>query len=351
MTVRSSDRLYDHPFSREYWKDAAAEFRNVRTLVFAALMIALRVVFKAVKIPIGPYLDINTAFLVNALGAMTFGPVVAIAAAAITDTLGAVLFPSGPYFFPFIFVEIAGSLIFSLFLYRTRVTVLRVVLSRFCISFFVNLVLQTPIMILYYNMYLGGGYAWIDLPRIIKNLVLFPFEALVLVFFLRYAMPPLERMRLLKSRSAGLMLNRKEVIRIVALALASAAVFAGGSIYLHNSVSLSASYTPAQRLEANRSCLSHVLEEDPALFEKDTAAIVESAYSPFLSGETSWTVAVYKMDLEVLAGEDKTVDTVMGYSKSKAAKDPALTRLYTAEMKTGGDGTLISFEKRENTGK
>ena len=76
---------------------------------------------------------------------MVFGPVVAIVAAAISDTLGCLLFPSGAYFFPFIFIEIAGSLIFALFLYRARVTATRVILSRFCIDFFVNIVMNTPI--------------------------------------------------------------------------------------------------------------------------------------------------------------------------------------------------------------
>ena len=60
---------------------------------------------------------------------MIFGPVVAIIAAAISDTLGCILFPTGVYFFPFIFTEIAGSLIFALFLYRAPLTNLRVTLS------------------------------------------------------------------------------------------------------------------------------------------------------------------------------------------------------------------------------
>ena len=62
--------LYPHPFSKAYWRDAAAELRDTHMLVFAALMIALRLVMKQVSIPITPVLRINTAFFVNALGAM-----------------------------------------------------------------------------------------------------------------------------------------------------------------------------------------------------------------------------------------------------------------------------------------
>ena len=66
-----------HPFSKAYWHDAAAELTDTHTLVFAALMIALRLVMKQISIPITPVLRINTAYFVNALGAMVFGPVVA----------------------------------------------------------------------------------------------------------------------------------------------------------------------------------------------------------------------------------------------------------------------------------
>lgn len=222
MSSRKSSRLYAHPFCRDYWRDAAAEFRDTRVLVFAALMIALRVALKSVRIPIAPNLDINVQLFINALGSMTFGPVVAIAAAAVSDTLGCLLFPNGPYFFPFIFTEIAGSLIFALFLYRADLTVRRIVLCRFCVNFFVNIVLQTPIMALYYQMMLGKSYTWFNLPRIIKNLVLFPFEAVLLVLFLRYAVPPLSRLGFVRSRVGELKLDKKNILLLVGLTAASA---------------------------------------------------------------------------------------------------------------------------------
>ena len=105
MTEKSqlSTELYPHPFSKAYWKQAASEFKKTNVLIFAALMIALRVVLKSLAIPIAADLKINIAFFINAYGAMVFGPVVAIVAAAISDTLGCILFPSGAYFFPFIF--------------------------------------------------------------------------------------------------------------------------------------------------------------------------------------------------------------------------------------------------------
>ena len=196
MKQTKSTALYQTPFSKAYWRDAAMELKDIRILVFAALMIALRVALKSLGIPIAADLKINIAFFINALGAMVFGPVVAILAAAVSDTLGCLLFPTGVYFFPFIFIEIAGSLVFALFLYRTRVTATRVILSRFCVDFFVNIVLNAPIMAWYYQVVLNKSYAFFQLPRILKNLALFPLESVLLILFLMVMIPLAYRMHL-----------------------------------------------------------------------------------------------------------------------------------------------------------
>ena len=215
--MQNNIKLFDRPFSKEYWKQAASELKNTKTLIFAALMIALRIALKSVSIYIAADLRISIEFLVNALGAMVFGPVVAIAGAAVSDTLGALLFPSGPYFFPFIFTEIAGSMVFALFFYRTRISVTKVILSRFCTNFFVNIVLQTPIMALYYQMMLGKTYKILNLPRMIKNLVLFPIESLLLVLFLRALIPSLKSLGYKVSDISNLHFTKKNIITLVIL--------------------------------------------------------------------------------------------------------------------------------------
>ena len=217
--MQNNIKLFDTPFSKEYWKQAASELKNTKTLIFAALMIALRIALKSVSIYIAADLRISIEFLVNALGAMTFGPVVAIAGAAVSDTLGALLFPSGPYFFLFIFTEIAGSLVFALFFYRTRISVTKVILSRFCTNFFVNIVLQTPIMYLYYQMMLGKTYKIFNLPRMIKNLVLFPVESLLLVLFLRALIPPLKSLGYKVSDISKLHFTKKNIVTLVILTI------------------------------------------------------------------------------------------------------------------------------------
>ena len=98
--VQKSTALYPHPFSKAYWRDAAAEMKDIRMLVVTALMVALRIALKPFAIYIGPQMAIQTATLATALGAMIFGPVVAIPAAIVSDTIGFMIFPTGDYFLP-----------------------------------------------------------------------------------------------------------------------------------------------------------------------------------------------------------------------------------------------------------
>lgn len=229
MTQRSAASsdgvLYPSPFSQAYWRQAVSEFKNPAMLLFAALLIALRVALKSVSIPVGADLRIGVGFFVNAFGSMVYGPVVAILSAAVTDTLGALLFPTGPYFPLFLITEIAGALIFALFLYRADITALRVILSRFCIDFFVNIVLTTPIMMAYYRVMLGKSYNVFHWPRIVKNLILFPIESVLLILFLRLVVPPTQRF-FSGSSVENLRFTRKNIITLSALTVLGAGAVA-----------------------------------------------------------------------------------------------------------------------------
>ena len=131
--TQKSTTLYPHPFSKAYWRDAAAELKDIKMLVITALMIALRIALKPFAIYIGPQMAIQTATLATALGAMIFGPVVAIPAALISDTVGFMIFPTGDYFLPFALTEIASTMIYALCFYRAKPNATRVMVARFLI--------------------------------------------------------------------------------------------------------------------------------------------------------------------------------------------------------------------------
>lgn len=345
----NSFKLFKTPFCREYWRAAAGEFKKPRMLIFAALMIALRVALKSLSIPVAADLRISVAFFINAFGAMVFGPVVAIPAAAISDTLGCLLFPTGPYFFPFVFTEIAGSMIFALFFYRAELTAKRVILSRFCIDFFVNVALNTPVMWLYYRMVMGKNYAIFDLLRVVKNLVMFPIESVLLILFFRAVVPAARSMGYVYSGVDGLRFNKRNVALLIALALIGASAVGGYAVYSYNTTSMSASYSPEERLAKNEEMNAWVCEQ-AGLDPEETVTIVESAFRKVGKPEITYTLAVYRVNEDVFnekaaADEAYTQDTLRGYSKSKAAADDALTRVGTATATTDkGTGAHIELK-------
>ena len=320
--------LYTSPFSMAYWRDAAAELRDTRILVFAALMIALRVALKSLGIPIAADLKINIAFFVNAFGAMVFGPVVAILAAAISDTLGCLLVPSGAYFFPFIFIEIAGSLIFALFLYRARVTATRVILSRFCIDFFVNIVLNTPIMWLYYKMVLGKSYVIFQLPRIIKNLALFPLESVLLVLFLTAMMPVGARFGLLYDKGENLRLRKRQVALLVTLFVVGAACVGGYYVYNYNTTN-HASKLPAAEVASINSALTR-LGKDQNLLDDGQVVTVSKVYKK-LGGDTTVEFTVYQTSAET------DLNAAAGYLEKSAKADETMTKVASGSAVLPGD--------------
>ena len=337
---QKSTALYPHPFSKAYWHDAAAELKDTHMLVFAALMIALRLVMKQISIPITPELRINTAYIVNALGAMVFGPVFAMLCAAVTDVLGYLIRPDGIYFLPFILTEIGGSVVFALFLYRAKVTTTRVMLSRFTISLVINVLLQTPIMMWYYAIYMGGKqYTFaMAVPSMIKNILMFPIESVLLTLFLGIMLPITNRLGLTYSvghAKDALKFSKKQVLTLALLFVFGVGCVFGYLGYYYTHTSLSASYTTEERYRENTHMTQVLAQEDTDIDPDSTVTTIESAYKKFLTDEVTYTVAVYTVDEEVLSGYDKDLETIRGMSKSKAkavAEDGVMEKVGTATI-------------------
>lgn len=324
--------MYKSPFCKAYWADAAAELKDLKMLVFAALIVALRVALKTVvRIPLAPSLDITPAFLANALGAMVYGPVVGAIGAVVSDFLG-VMLRGDNYFLPYVLTEIAGSMIFAMFFYRQKITPTRVILSRFTICLCVNILLQTPIDMLYYLVYSGKASVVITLPRILKNLFMFPIESVVLTVFLAALQPITYRMGLTYDGEAKLKFSKKQIALLITLVvIGSASVF--GYLFVHyDNTSLSSAYTLEERMEANQSMQKIILETGDEFDDITTLTVVESAYKEFLGEQINYSVAIY----QVADGVEVT-DEMWCYSKSPAAKDENLTRV--------GNVTIVVNEK------
>ena len=356
MSNNVSTALYPHPFSKAYWRDAANEMKSTKMLVVTALMVALRIVLKPFAIYIAPQLAIQTAMLATALGAMIFGPVIAIPAAIVSDTIGFMLFPTGDYFLPFVLTEIASTMIYSLFLYRAKVTPVRVMLARFCICLFVNVILQQVIFAWQY-IYMGNPEkamssitGMMSVARIFKNLCFFPIEAVVLTIFLRFLLPVTQRAKLTFCGDSDMKFTKTAIVTLVVLMLVGTASSVGYLTYRYAGTSRSADFTDKQRVKENQAATQLVLDKTDEWSEDTVICIVDSAFRPMFEKETDYTVSVYVLDQEAFdagvadaaaKGEKYDMDTLWGYSKSGPGKDPygsmikVATVTYTEVEKTG----------------
>lgn len=185
MRTASSREVFKNPFSSRYWQLALKEFASVRTLVLAAIIIAIRVAIKELRIPIvPPSVYFGFDFLINSAGSMIYGPIVALLVGAVSDTLGAVLFPIGTYFFPFIVVEMLSGFIFALFFYRQQLSTRRIILARLAVVVICNFIVNPLIMTWSNYFFYKAPYEFITIARVLKNAAMFPLECLILVFWL-----------------------------------------------------------------------------------------------------------------------------------------------------------------------
>ncbi|MDD6995277.1 MAG: folate family ECF transporter S component [Candidatus Borkfalkiaceae bacterium] len=212
-------------FSKAYWREAARLFKNVRILAFAALICALRVAVKMFSVPVAPGLYLSFDCYVNAVGALVYGPLVALGVGAVSDTIGALLFPKGPYFFPFIVVEMASGFIFALFIWRKKLTATRLLTAKFTVNFVCNIILTSLIQKWYYALFEAEKvYYIINGARIVKNLVLFPLEATLICLLVNALLPGLKALRYADKDQQGIPLTKKEIVCCVLLAVFSVAL-------------------------------------------------------------------------------------------------------------------------------
>lgn len=356
--TQKSTALYTTPFSAAYWRDAAAELKDVKMLVITALMVALRVALKPLAIPVGPQLSIQTATLATALGAMIFGPVMAIPAAIISDTVGFLLYPTGDYFLPFVLTEIGSTMFYALFLYRAKVTPTRVMLSRFCICFLVNVVMQQFIYAWWYA-YIGNPeearetiLGIMTLSRILKNIAMFPIESVVLTLFLRVLLPVVKRAGLVYCSSEDMKITKKQVATLVCLTLIGIVTATGYLWYRYSNTSRSADYSTQERVAVNHEMAELVLERTDDWDAETVVCVVDSAYRGLFQNETDYTVAVYVLDEAAFAAgqtEDAgyTMDTLWAYSKSGPKKDQyqSLVKVASAQViKNEKTGQILQFQ-------
>lgn len=174
-------------FTPNYWIAACSEFQNLRALVFAGLTIALGTILSFLYIPVGVNLRITTAFLALALGSMIFGPVVGLSAGLAYDLIGYLFIPATVFFPGYTLSSMLEFFLYGIFLYRCKITVLRVFLCKFIVNFGIHVVLGC----LWSSMLFDKGFYYFFMKSFVKNTIMLPIEVIMLVSLLQIVLPVL----------------------------------------------------------------------------------------------------------------------------------------------------------------
>ena len=150
---------------------------KTRTLTTVSLLLAIQMVLSSYGvIEVTDSLKISLAHLALTPTAILFGPVAAGLQGALSDILGFILKPTGPYFPGFTLTACLLGMIYGMALYQTRRTVWHIIAARVAVCLLLNITLNTVFLSMLY-----GPSRLATLPlRIVKNLIQLPIDCLLL---------------------------------------------------------------------------------------------------------------------------------------------------------------------------
>lgn len=164
-------------FIKAQLTDSARALRRTQTLTTVGILLAVQILLSSFGVfQLTQSVKISLSHLALAPTAMLFGPVAAGIQGALSDFLGYLLRPTGPYFPGFTLSALLGGVIYGLLLYKTKRSLWQIILARAVIVVFVNIGLNTLFLAMLY-----GPAQWASLPlRAVKNVLQLPIDCVLL---------------------------------------------------------------------------------------------------------------------------------------------------------------------------
>lgn len=180
--MKITETIFRTPFSKLYWQLAAREHKKTKAITLTAILIAFGIILETLGkgMPFKLFgRDIYLSFVPYSIIAMLFGPYVAIISGAVSDILGFFAFSAGYPFFPgYTLSAILAFLIYSLFFYRTKITILKIFLAKFLVNMLINVVLGS----LWMSFISSTTFIVLFIDGLLKNIIVLPFEVALLYY-------------------------------------------------------------------------------------------------------------------------------------------------------------------------
>ena len=169
---------------------------NIKTISLLGILLGLHIVLSSFYIPVFDNSRIMFTFFIKMLVAIIVGPGYSIIFGFISDIIGHLLLPSGPFFFGYVFTSISSCFIYALCLYNKKLSYSRLIISKLIVNIFCNVILNS----LWSYILLSKGYIYYLVQSIIKNILLFPFDILIIVLLFKLLLPVMNKYKITNQK-------------------------------------------------------------------------------------------------------------------------------------------------------
>ncbi|MCI9216045.1 MAG: folate family ECF transporter S component [Dorea sp.] len=163
---------------KKQFTDSLYELKELRTLVAAAMLLAIIVVLGFYRLQLTDYIRIGFDSVAKELTGMLFGPVIGCMVGGLSDLISYIVKPIGGFFPGFTISAMAGGTIYGIILYKRPLSIGRIILANSVVAIVVNLLLNTYWLTLLY----GDAYLALLPARAVKQLVMLPID--IILFYI-----------------------------------------------------------------------------------------------------------------------------------------------------------------------
>ena len=161
---------------------------TTKKLTILGLLIALEVVFARFLSISAWNIRIGFSFLPIVLAGMLYGPIEGGIVGAISDLIGALLFPSGPFFPGFTLSACLTGIVFGLFLKKDQ-SIWRIILAVVVNQIFMSLLLNS----FWISTLYGSPFVPVLTARLVQSAIVAPVQVIV-ILILKRILPSLKKM-------------------------------------------------------------------------------------------------------------------------------------------------------------
>lgn len=186
LDIIDNENIFSSIFHKKYWILACNKNIKIKDLCIIAILFAMMMLSKAIKLPSGfTSMGITATYLFFATICWLYGPIVGLIIGFFSDVLGFFLFPNGfGFYFPYTLNAMLSGFIYGIFFYKKRITFSAIFFARVLINILINVILGSIWWMNINNLTIEQAKIYLLFTSLPKNLVyLFPQSVALYIVF------------------------------------------------------------------------------------------------------------------------------------------------------------------------